>query len=150
MIAKRLFTVAFVMILAVNAHAQLKHPMRVVMVSVLVDDPAKAFHYYTEVLGFQKVQFVPEKHIAVVRSPADNAGVTILLEPGKLSGIGAVINFKKTLYEIGLPVISFGTANILETVKELKQKGMAFKKDRLKPTTATKPCLTTITGTIFS
>lgn len=130
--ARPLLYVIFVMILAVNAPAQLRHPMKVAMVSVLVDDPIKAFHYYTEVLGFQKVQFEPEKYIAVVRSPLDTNGVTILLEPGTLSGIEAVINFKKTLYEMGLPVITFSTSDIRETVKELKQKGVVFKKEPVK------------------
>ena len=31
---------------------QNEQPMRIAMVSVFVEDPVKAFEYYTEVLGF--------------------------------------------------------------------------------------------------
>ena len=60
---------------------QNKHPMKIAMVSVFVEDPVKAFQYYTEILGFEE-----------------------------------------ELYSLGLPVISFSSDDILETVNELKKK----------------------------
>ena len=43
-----------VILLSMNVMAQNKYPMKVAMVSLFVDDPAKAFNHYTEVLGFEK------------------------------------------------------------------------------------------------
>lgn len=107
--------------------AQNNHPMKVSMVSIFVEDPATAFKHYTEVLGFEKVMFEPEHYIAIVKSPADPNGVTIMLEPTEPGGLEVAKTYKKTLYEKGIPCMVFSSENIQETVKELKSKGVEFK-----------------------
>ncbi len=109
--------------------AQNKHPMKVAMVSIFVADPAKAFKYYTEVLGFEEVMFMPEHYIAIVKSPLVPNGVNILLEPTEPGGIEIARQYKKKLYEMGIPVMSFSAEDIALTVEELKAKGVKFKKE---------------------
>ena len=112
--------------------AQNKYPMRINMVSVLVEDPVKAFSYYTEVLGFEEVMYMPEHFIAIVRSPHDDQGTTILLEPTEPAGIEIAKKYKRELYNLGIPVIVFSSDNIIKTVEELKNKGVRFTKDPVK------------------
>lgn len=112
--------------------AQNKHPVKIAMVSVMVEDPVKAFQYYTEVLGFEEVMYDPEHYLAILKSPIDKDGPTILLEPTEPGGIPITKEFKERIYEMGLPIISFSSENIAETVKELKSKGVKFKKDLTK------------------
>lgn len=111
---------------------QNKHPMKVNMVSVFVSDPSKAFKYYTEVLGFEEVMFMPEHYLAIVKSPLDPDGVTILLEPTEPGGIEIAKKYKKELYEMGMPVITFSSDDIHKTFEELKAKGVIFKKEPTK------------------
>lgn len=106
-----------------------KHPMKVALVSILVDDPIKAFKYYTEVLGFEEVMYSPESFLAIVKSPLARDGVSILLEPAMEGGIEIAIKFKKEIYEMGMPCISFTADDLAKTVEELKAKGVKFKKD---------------------
>ena len=106
--------------------------MKIAMVSVFVDDPSQAFEHYTKVLGFEEVMFAPESYIAIVKSPLDPNGVNLLLEPTGPGGMDVVIEYKKKLYEAGMPVISFSSDDIEKTVKELKDKGVVFKKDYTK------------------
>jgi|TARA_R110000737_G_scaffold349116_3_gene384535 catechol 2,3-dioxygenase-like lactoylglutathione lyase family enzyme len=115
-----------------NIVAQNKHPMKVAMVSVMVEDPVKAFRYYTEILGFEEVMFDPENYIAIVKSPLARDGATILLEPTEPGGIPIAKEFKKKIYEMGYPIISFSSEDIAATVKELKSKGVKFKKELTK------------------
>lgn len=111
---------------------QNKHPMKIAMVSVFVEDPVKAFKYYTEVLGFEEVMYSPENYIAIVKSPLDSSGTTLLLEPTEPDGIEIAKEYKKKLYALGIPVITFSASNILKTVEELKQKGVKFTKEPAK------------------
>lgn len=108
---------------------QNKHPMKIAMVSVFVEDPAKAFKYYTETLGFEEVMFSPENYLAIVKSPLDGHETYLLLEPTEPGGIEIAKEYKQKLYELGVPVISFGSDDIQKTVDELKEKGVSFKKD---------------------
>ena len=118
----------FILFLTFNAMGQNKHPMNIAMVSVFVEDPSKAFNYYTEVLGFEEVMYSPENYIAVVRSPLDSNGTTILLEPTEPDGIEVAKMYKKELYAMGIPVITFSAVDIHKTVEELKSKGVKFEK----------------------
>ena len=111
---------------------QNKYPMRIAMVGVFVEDPVKAFKYYTEVLGFEEVMYAPEHHIAIVKSALDSTGTYLLLEPTEPGGIEIAKNYKKELYEMGIPVLSFSSDNIEKTAEELKKKGVRFTKDPTK------------------
>lgn len=108
---------------------QTKNSMKIAMVSVFVEDPVKAFKFYTEVLGFEEVMYSPENYLAIVKSPLDSLGVSLLLEPTEPGGLEIAKTYKKEIYALGLPVIIFSTAAIHETVDELKQKGVIFKKE---------------------
>lgn len=111
---------------------QNKHPMSVAMVSVLVADPVKAFNYYTTVLGFEEYMFMPEHHLAIVKSPLAPDGVTVLLEPTEVGGIEIARKFKKEIYDMGMPVITFSAPDIEKTINELKSKGVVFTKNLTK------------------
>jgi len=111
---------------------QNKHPMKIAMVSVMVADPVKAFKHYTEVLGFVEVMYSPENLIAIVKSPLEESGTYILLEPTEPGGIQIAKDFKKTIYDMGMPVISFSSDDIHKTAEELKEKGVVFTKDPVK------------------
>ncbi len=111
---------------------QNNHPMKIAMVSVFVEDPVKAFKYYTEVLGFEEVMYSPENYIAIVKSPLDSNGTSLLLEPTEPGGIEVVKEYWKKLYALGIPVISFGSNNIQKTADELKKKGVKFTKEPVK------------------
>ncbi len=112
--------------------AQNKHPMKIAMVSILVEDPVKAFKYYTEILGFEEVMYAPESYIAIVKSSLEGNGVTILLEPTEPGCLEIAKKYKSELYTLGIPVISFSADDIYATVKELKTKGVKFTKDPVK------------------
>lgn len=111
---------------------QNKHPMKIAMVSIMVADPVKAFKHYTEVLGFEEVMYHPENYIAIVKSPLEGNGTYILLEPTEPGGIPIAKEFKKTIYDMGIPVISFSSDDIHKTAEELKEKGVSFTKDPVK------------------
>ena len=129
---KTFFAVLVISIITFNTMGQNNHPMKIAMVSVFVEDPVKAFKYYTEVLGFEEVMYSPENYLAIVKSPLDSNGTTLLLEPTEPGGIEVAKEYKKKLYAMGIPVISFSSNNIQETAGELKKKGVKFKKDPVK------------------
>lgn len=129
---KAFLTLLTLILITTSSMAQNKHPMKIAMVSVFVEDPVKAFKYYTDTLGFEEVMFSPENYIAIVKSPLDSNGITLLLEPTEPGGLEIAKKYKKELYSMGMPVISFSAINIYKTVDELKQKGVKFKKDPVK------------------
>lgn len=126
---KTLLTLVTLILISFNTIAQNKYPMKISTVSVFVEDPVKAFKHYTEVLGFEKVMYSPKNYIAIVKSPLDNNGTTLLLEPTEPGGIEIAKEYKKQLYSMGIPVITFSSDDISKTVEELKSKGVKFKKD---------------------
>ena len=129
---KILFTIITIALISFNAMGQNKHPMKIAMVSVFVEDPVKAFKYYTEVLGFEELMYSPENYIAIVKSPLHSNGTYLLLEPTEPGGLEVAKTYKKELYSLGIPVISFSSEDIQLTADELKKKGVKFKKDPVK------------------
>lgn len=55
--------------------------VKIALTSVFVDDPLKAFKFYTEVLGFVEKLYIPEAAPAIVVSPEQQEGTGLLLEP---------------------------------------------------------------------
>jgi len=103
--------------------------MRIAMTSVSVIDPIAAFKFYTEVLGFKEKLYIPEAYIAIVVSPEDPDGTTLLLEPrGNLNSD----KYFEGIYEAGLPVIVFGVADVQAEYESLKGRGVTFKNAPLK------------------
>jgi len=129
---KIVLTLLTVLLISSTVMGQNEHPMKIAMVSVFVEDPVKAFKYYTEVLGFEELMYSPENYIAIVKSPLDGQGTYLLLEPTEPGGLEIAKEYKKQLYTMGIPVISFSSDDILKTAEELKQKRVIFKKDPVK------------------
>lgn len=98
--------------------------MKITMTSVPVIDPIKAFQFYTETLGFVEKLYMPEMNLAIVVSPEDKDGTTILLEPR--GGYGSDKYFEG-IYDAGLPVIVFGTVDVQAEFDRLKEKGVVFR-----------------------
>jgi predicted enzyme related to lactoylglutathione lyase len=98
--------------------------MKIGMTSVFVHNPIDAFKFYTEVLGFAKKLYMPEHWMAVVVSPEDLNGTTLLLEPNHNA---IAKNYQKALYKSGIPCIVFSTDDIHKEYERLKEKGVVFK-----------------------
>ena len=104
--------------------------MKIALTSIFVDDPIKAHAFYTEVLGFQTKEYIPEAQLAVVVSSEDPGGTALMLEPrgdsfGKL--------YQENVYKSGLPVIVFSTENIEKVRQDLEDHGVKFRDDLAKP-----------------
>ena len=112
--------------------AQKEAAMNIAMVSVFVENPVEAFTYYTQVLGFEEVMYVPESSIAIVKSGLDEKGTFLLLEPvgnGETEISKVALAYKQKLYVLQVPVITFGCSDISTTFEVLQQKGVVFKKE---------------------
>jgi catechol 2,3-dioxygenase-like lactoylglutathione lyase family enzyme len=104
--------------------------MRIRLTSVLVDDQATAFRFYTEVLGFLPRMDVPlgEHRWLTVVSPEDPDGPELLLEPSEHP---AVAPFKAALVEDGIPFASFAVDDMESEVARLKALGVRFTQEPL-------------------
>ncbi len=107
-----------------------KTTLKIGMVGIYVDDPEKAFKFYTEKVGFVKVLFMPEAKLAIVASPLEPQGTALLLEPNENP---TASRYQKELYKAGIPVIVFTTENLLAEYERLKKLGLKFKQE---PTTS--------------
>jgi len=100
--------------------------MKIQLTSIFVDDPLKAFNFYTEVLGFVKIMVVPEAQLVIVASPEEPDGTALLLEPNSNP---IAKTYQEGIYEAGLPAIVFGVENIQEEYERMKQLGVLFKSE---------------------
>ena len=103
--------------------------MKIALTSVFVDDPNKAFKFYTEVLGFINRLYMPEAQLAIVASPEEPNGTALLLEPNGNLGAKA---FQEGVYQAGLPIIVFGVKDIHKEFERMKNLGVAFRKEPTK------------------
>ena len=99
--------------------------MRIVVMSVMVDNQDKALEFYTTKLGFQKKTEIPmgEMKWLTVVSPDDPDGVELSLEP---DGHPAAGPFKKALVEDGIPFTSFGVRDVQREFERLSAAGVRF------------------------
>lgn len=99
--------------------------MKIVVTSVLVDDQARAFAFYTDVLGFLPKTDVPagDARWLTVVSPDAPDGVELLLEP---DGHPAARPFKAALVADGIPFTSFGVDDVQAEYERLVERGVAF------------------------
>ena len=96
--------------------------MKIIHMSVLVDDQERACRFYTETLGFQKKHDIPMgKHrwLTVV-SPEDPNGTELVLEPDEHP---AAKPFKSALVEDGIPFTGFSVENVATEHKRLEALG---------------------------
>jgi predicted enzyme related to lactoylglutathione lyase len=103
--------------------------MKIALTSVFVNDPVQAFKFYTEVLGFVKKVYIPEALVAIVASPEDPDGTSLLLEPNGNLGAKA---FQEGIYQAGLPIIVFGVEDIQSEYEKLKKRGVVFTQEPTK------------------
>ena len=103
--------------------------MKITLTSIFVDDPIKAFKFYTEVLGFAERMYIPEAYLAIVVSPEDPNGTGLLLEP---SDNPIVKPSRDGLYTQGLPSIVFGAEDIQSEYERLKARGVVFRSEPTK------------------
>ena len=89
-----------------------------------VHDQDEALAFYTQKLGFKEKLFMPEMKLAIVVSPEDEDGTSLLLEPR--GNLGSDIFFDG-IYNAGMPVIIFGTNDVEGEFERLKDQGVIFK-----------------------
>jgi catechol 2,3-dioxygenase-like lactoylglutathione lyase family enzyme len=104
--------------------------MKLSLTSVFVDDPVKAHKFYTEVLGFQTKEFVPDAQLAIVVSPEDPNGTSLLLEP---RGDSFAKTYQENVYSAGLPIMVFSADNVETVRRDLESRGVRFRDDLSKP-----------------
>jgi catechol 2,3-dioxygenase-like lactoylglutathione lyase family enzyme len=99
--------------------------MRINVMSVMVDDQAKALRFYTEVLGFVKKREIPlgEHSWLTVVAPDVPDGTELSLEP---DGHPAARPFKEALVEDGIPFTSFEVDDVAAEYERLVGLGVRF------------------------
>jgi predicted enzyme related to lactoylglutathione lyase len=100
--------------------------MKISLTSVYVDDPIKAYKFYTETLGFVQRLYMPEMYLAIIASAEEPNGTGLLLEPNN-NPIAST--YQQALREGGFPVITFGTDDIQKEYERLKNLGVVFTKE---------------------
>lgn len=103
--------------------------MTIGMTGVFVDDPVNAFRFYTEVLGFAEKLFKPKQWIAIVVSPEDPDGTSLILEPNHNA---IAKRYQQGLYKAGIPIIVFNTRDIHREFERLSKLGVHFRKEPVK------------------
>ncbi len=103
--------------------------MKIGLTSVYVDSPAKAFKFYTEVLGFVEQLYIPEAYLAIVASAEDPGGTGLLLEPNDNP---IAKTYQEALYKAGLPVIVFAVEDIHKEYARMKELGVVFRQEPTK------------------
>jgi predicted enzyme related to lactoylglutathione lyase len=103
--------------------------MKIKLVSIPVNDPIAAHKFYTEILDFVSIMFMPEAQLAIVASPEDPKGTGLLLEP---NGNPVSKAFQEGVYKLNLPVIIFGVDDVQAEYEKLKGRGIIFRQE---PTT---------------
>ncbi|MCE9532924.1 MAG: VOC family protein [Planctomycetes bacterium] len=100
--------------------------MQIKLSSVMVDDQSKALQFYTDVLGFAKVNDISmgEFRWLTVASPEGVEGMELVLEP--MAFPPAKI-FQKALFDGGVPITAFMTKDIHAEYKRLKEHGVNFR-----------------------
>jgi len=99
--------------------------MKIYVMSVLVDDQAKALSFYTEKLGFIVKHDIPmgeHRWLTVVSSEAPD-GTELLLEPSEHPAAGP---FKSALVNDGIPAASFKVDDLNEEFEKLRRLGVEF------------------------
>ena len=113
--------------------------MRITLTSVLVDDQAKALHFYTDVLGFAIKHDIPlgEHRWLTVVSPDSPDGPELVLEPDEHP---AARPFKDALVRDGIPFTSFAVDDVHAEFDRLTARGVRF----TQPPTAMGPVTTAV------
>ncbi len=103
--------------------------MKIGLTSVFVDDPSKAFGFYTGALGFVEKLYVAEANLAIVASPEEPDGTALLLEPNDNP---IAKTFQEAVYKQGLPAIVFAVEDVHQEYARLKGLGVVFRTEPTK------------------
>lgn len=97
--------------------------MRVKMSSIHVLDPAAAFDFYTETLGFEPLMAMPDYNLFIVQARDIPAGPGLLLEPSDNPVAEA---YRSGLYGLGMPAVVFGVQDVAAEMERLEARGVRF------------------------
>lgn len=99
--------------------------MKIEMVSIFVNNVDKAFRFYTEVLGFKERMYLPEHYVAIVVSPEQPEGTSLLLEPND-NPIAS--DYQQALWKAALPAMTLSATDIHQEYQRLSAAGVVFRK----------------------
>jgi predicted enzyme related to lactoylglutathione lyase len=119
--------------------------MKIALASIPVNDPIAAFKFYTETLGFIEKLYMPEANIAIVVSPEEPDGTSLLLEPNAHPVSKA---FQEGVYELGMPLIIFGVEDVQKEYERLKSLGVVFRQEPTKAEWGTQAILEDTCGNL--
>ncbi|WP_436860245.1 VOC family protein [Staphylococcus caeli] len=100
--------------------------MKIIAMSIFVDNQDKAQQFYTEKLGFKakhNIEIGGGFRWVTVTEEDSNNPVEIVLEPNE-SPIAK--NYQEGLYQAGIPVTMFGVDNLEAEHNKLVEKGISF------------------------
>ncbi|WP_339217580.1 VOC family protein [Paenibacillus sp. FSL W7-1332] len=99
--------------------------MKILVISIFVEDQDKALEFYSEKLGFVKKEDVPvgEFRWITLVSPDEQDGTELLLEPNNHP---AAKEYQKKIFADGIPATMFGVADINKEYKRLLEQGVKF------------------------
>ena len=102
--------------------------MKIQLSSVMVEDQAKAFTFYTEILGFIKKTEIPMGEFTwlTVVSPDGPDDVELALEP---VGYPFAKTYQQELFAHGIPLTAFAVDDIQAEYERLKSLGVEFTSD---------------------
>lgn len=100
--------------------------MQLKFISVMVKDQDAALHFYTNLLGFEKMADIPmgSYRWLTVTSQDGIKGVELVLEP--MSFPPAQV-YQKALFEAGIPALALITNDIQAEYDRLKSLGVLFR-----------------------
>lgn len=104
--------------------------MKITVTSILVDDQAKAHHFYTSILGFvtkHDIDLGEASWLTVVSADAPD-GVELLLEPNWNPAVPAK-EWQKALFDAGIPATSFSVDDVAAECRRLKQLGVVIRSE---------------------
>jgi len=110
--------------------------MKMYIKSVMVDDQAKAFDFYTKTLGFVVKHDIPigEHRWITLVSSEEPDGVELALEPNEYPAARAC---QEALMADGIPWTAFSVEDIEAEVKKLEASGVKFTQPPMKAGEAT-------------
>ena len=102
--------------------------MKLKFISVMVNDQEAALHFYTEVLGFNKMADIPmgQYRWLTVTSPDGIEGVELVLEP---MGFPPARVYQKARFDAGIPATALISNDIYAEYDRLRKLGVIFRSE---------------------
>lgn len=102
--------------------------MQIKLISLLVNDQAKALDFYTRVIGFRVKHDIPmgEFRWLTVVSPDGVEGAEVVLEPTAFEPARV---YQKALFDAGIPITAFMTHDIAAEAARLQAAGLVFRSE---------------------